>query len=94
MKKLIVMCWVFSLVAAVAIGGMLNHYIEYKPFIDNYYNYTANVQDVSVEQACMWLDRAANSHESGLLDDSDGFDQGCIDRYASIKRLILKLEAE
>ncbi len=64
---------------------------------DSFFDYSANVQDVSVEQAVIWLERAAYSHEHNLFDDDpsdDEFHQGCIDRYASIKALLLKMNGE
>lgn len=60
-----------------------------------FFDYSANTQDVSVEQAILWLDRAAYSHEHNLFDDdpdNDEFHQGTMDRYASIKRLLIKLD--
>ncbi len=60
----------------------------------SYYAYTATPIDILEEQAIAWLDRAARSHQPYLENDDpddDEFHQGAIDRYASIKRLILKL---
>jgi len=97
MKKfnIILVCALVSL--AFAGGAIYQYYGRDKPAIEKYLDYSTNSIDVSVEQAIIWLDRAAYSHEHNLLDadpNNDEFHQGCMDRYASIKQLILKLRGD
>ncbi len=96
--KIILVC--ASVMVAFAGGAIYQFYIKDKPVIDQYhafFDYSANIQDVSVEQAILWLERAAYSHEHNLFDDdpdNDEFHQGAMDRYASIKELLLELKGD
>ena len=92
--KIILVCALISL--AFAGGAIYQYYGRDKPIMDKYFDYSANLVEIDVEQAILWLDRAAYSHQHNLLDgdtDNDEFHQGCIDRYASIKKLLLELKS-
>ena len=92
----VVLIAVLVAVAGLAFGGgvIYQYYLKDKPIIENYTDYLSNPTDIDIEQAIIWLDRAAASHQPRVEDDDlddDEFHQGCIDRYASIKALLLKV---
>ena len=92
----VVLIILFLAVAGLAFGGgaIYQYYLKDKPIIENYTDYLSNPIDIDIEQAIIWLDRAAASHQPRLENNDpndDEFHQGCIDRYASIKALLLKV---
>jgi len=52
--------------------------VAYTALLARYYDffdYSANVREITVEQAVIWLDRAAYSHEHNLFDDDPDNDE-------------------
>ena len=64
-------------------------------FQKDQWRYESSIEHITVEKAVIWLDRAAYSHQIAIRNgDNVEFNQGCIDRYASIKELLIELGGE